>query len=31
MQRRAKEAGADQLTLDDVNAEIEDARRQRKR
>ena len=31
MQRRAKEAGADQLTLDDVNAEIEDARHQRKR
>ena len=31
MQRRAKETGADQSTLDDVNAEIEAARRQRKR
>ena len=31
MQRRAKETGADQFTLDDVNAEIEAARRQRKR
>ncbi len=31
MQRRAKEAGAHQFTLDDVNAEIEAARRQRKR
>lgn len=31
MQRRAKETGADRLTLDDVNAEIEAARRQRKR
>ncbi len=31
MQRRAKETGADQFTLDDANAEIEAARRQRKR
>lgn len=31
MQRRAKETGADQFTLDDINAEIEAARRQRKR
>ena len=31
MQRRAKETGADQFTLDDVDAEIEAARRQRKR
>ena len=31
MQRSAKETGADQFTLDDVNAEIEAARRQRKR
>ena len=30
MQRRAKETGADQFTLDDVNAEIQAARRQRK-
>ena len=31
MQRSAKDAGADQFTLDDINAEIEAARRQRKR
>lgn len=31
MQQRAREAGADLLTLDDVNAEIEAARRQRKK
>ena len=31
MQRRAKETGADQFALDEVNAEIEAARRQRKR
>ncbi len=31
MQRRAKETGTDQFTLDDVNAEIEAARRQRER
>ena len=31
MQRRAREGGADLLTLDDVNAEIEAARRQRKK
>ena len=31
MQQRAKETGADGLTLDDVNAEIEAARRERKR
>ena len=30
MRRRAKETGADQFTLDDVNAEIQAARRQRK-
>ena len=30
MPRSAKETGADQFTLDDVNAEIEAARRQRK-
>ena len=29
MQRHAKESGADQFTLDDINAEIEAARRQR--
>lgn len=29
MQRRARETGADRLTLEDVNAEIEAARRQR--
>ena len=31
MQRRAKETGADQFTLDEVNAEIQAARRQRER
>ena len=31
MQRRAKETGADQFTLDEVNAEIQVARRQRER
>ena len=31
MQRRAKETGAEKLTLEDINAEIEAARRQRNR
>lgn len=30
MQRRARETGADQLTLDDINAEIGAARRERR-
>lgn len=31
MQQRARETGADRLTLDDVNAEIDAARRERDR
>lgn len=31
MQQRARETGADKLTLDDVNAEVEATRRQRKK
>lgn len=31
MQQRAKETGADRFTLDDVNAEIEAARRERRK
>ena len=31
MQQRAQETGTDRLTLDDINAEIEAARRQRRK
>ncbi len=31
MQQRAQETGADRLTLEDINAEIEAARRQRRK